>query len=320
MKNTKVLLLVLIIIFSLIFVSACSTSNENDVPINEHDSVGDVSQSETTESETAQNEKSQSETTDVDTLIKSEVTVEPKVLLDQDGIIITLKSLNIDDLFGPALKILVENGSDKSVTIQIRNAAINDVMIENIFSCDVVAGKNANDEIIFMQSDLDAAGIETIKDIEFKFQISDTETWDTVFDTNTINITTSADPSYVQTYDDSGFIALNQNGYKVVIKKIDNEDSSWGADIYVYLENNNEINTTIQVRDVSINGFMMEPIFSCDIVVGKKAYDSITFLESDLIDNDITSIDEMELAFHIFDEESWDTAFDSETITVTFGE
>lgn len=70
-------------------------------------------------------------------------------------------------------------------------------MVQTIFSCEVAGGKKANDQIIIMNSDLEQAGIEVIKDIELKFHIFDFQTWDTIFDSEAIMITTSADPSYV---------------------------------------------------------------------------------------------------------------------------
>lgn len=247
-----------------------------------------------------------------------EVTVDEQVVLDHDGITVTVKSLEMDGTWGPRLKVFVENKRENSVTIQVRDLAINGVMVESIFSCEVAAGKQANDEIVFMSTDLEVAGIELIKEIEFKFHVFDTETWDTVFDSETITITTSAPASFTQAYDDSGFVALDQDGFKIVIKYLDSKESFWGADIYTYIENNSDIDATIQIRNMSVNGFMIEPIFSTEVLAGKKAFDTITFLESDLTDNEITSIDELEFKFHIFETNSGDTVLDSAQITVTF--
>jgi hypothetical protein len=63
---------------------------------------------------------------------------------------------------------------------------------------------------------------------------------------------------------------------------------------------------------------MLEPIFSSDVLSGKKAFDTITFLEQDLTDNDIKEIESLEFKFHIFNMDGWDTLLDSETITVSF--
>jgi hypothetical protein len=247
------------------------------------------------------------------------ITVEEHEIFNQDDIAITLKSLNLEDsFFGPELKLLIENDNTKDITVQIRNVSINDIMVNSIFSCDVVSGKKANDAISFMSSSLDIARIKTIKKIEFYFHIFDSDTWDTIVDSKAICVETSADSSFVQEYDDSGYPAINTKDFKIVIKKLDNKESFWGADLYVYIENNFDQDVTIQVRDVSINGFMVSPSFSCDVLAGKRAFDSITFLESELTDNDITDITSIELTFHIFDMNEWNTIYDSDIVSISF--
>jgi hypothetical protein len=312
-----------------IFLVSCSTATQTA----EEASVKEDEEEQKIDVETQEMQKEEVETIDEDegeetkgessedapAPEENEVNVDEQVIFNQENIIITLKSLS-DSMWGPSLEVLVENNRDEGITVQTRDSAINGVMIESMFSCDVATGKKANDEITFMSSDLEIAQIETIKDIEFLFHIFNNETWDEIYDSDTIYITTSADESYVQSYDDSGFIALDQNDFKIVVKKLDSEDSFWGADIYLYIENNSEKNATIQVRDVSINGFMVEPAFSCDILAGKKAFDSITFLESDLEDNNIENIDELEFYFHIFESDGWDNIFDSELIKVSFSD
>jgi len=74
---------------------------------------------------------------------------------------------------------------------------------------------------------------------------------------------------------------------------------------------------TVQARNTSVNGFMVEPIFSCGIVPGKKALDGLTFFEDDIIGNGIDTITEIELSFHIFNTDSWDTIKDTELIIIT---
>lgn len=250
--------------------------------------------------------------------VSDQVSVDERIVLDRDGIKITVKSLATDGMWGPCFKVLLQNDRSDSVTVQVRDLAINGAMADCIFSCDVAAGKQANDEIIFMTSDLETAGIKVIKEIELKFHVFDAESWDTIFDSDAITITTSAEGSFDQTFDATGFVALDQRGFKIVIKHLDNEESFWGADIYVYIENNSDTDVTIQIRDMSVNGFMIDPVFSSEVLAGKVAYDTITFLDDDLIDNDIDSIDELEFKFHIFESSGWDTIFDSEKITVKF--
>lgn len=248
----------------------------------------------------------------------TEVTVEEQVLLEQEGIKITLKELDNEAWMGPELKVLIENTTDKNVTVQANNVSVNGIMIEDIFSSDVAAGKSANDTITLMSSDLEKAGIEVIQNVELKFHVFDTDSWDRIFDSDTIRIATSMDGTSEQEVDDSGTVVVDKDGIKITIKEADNEESFWGADIYIYVENNTEKNVTVQADSTSINGFMVEPYFSCDVAAGKKAFDSITFMESDLEKNNITSIDNMEIKFHVYDTDSTETIFDSETSSVSF--
>ena len=53
-------------------------------------------------------------------------------------------------------------------------------------------------------------------------------------------------------------------------------------------------------------------------MAGKHALDSVTFMSSQLTENDIENIEDIELSFHIFDTKSWDTIKDTDTIKITF--
>lgn len=254
---------------------------------------------------------------DTQTSSVTESAITETVIYDANNVKVTAKSLDYDDLFGVGISVLVENNSDKSITVQTRSGSVNGFMVDPMFSCDVAAGKKANDSITIMSDDLEAANITTIQTIEFKLYLFEAETWEDIDTSDVITLTTDA-TDYVQPIDDSGSVAYEGDGIKVVVKSLDSEDSFWGSDLYVYIENNSGKDVTIQTRDCSINGFMVDPVFSSDVIDGKKAFDSISFMESDLEENGITAIESIDLSFHIFDMESWDTITDTEVITITF--
>lgn len=246
------------------------------------------------------------------------VTLSEQVIFDSNDIKVTVTGMDHDNLFGPSVKVMLENNSSEDITVQTRKSSVNGVMADALFSVDVAAGKKANDSITFLSSDLEIAGVTTIKDIEFSLHIFNSDTWDTIKDSDLITLVTSADPSFVQSFDDSGFVAYDEDDIKIVVKKLTSEDSLLGSELYLYVENNSNAYLTIQARDVSINGFMVDPLFSCDVLPGKKAFDTMTFMDSDLEDNNITDITDLELKFHIFDADSWDTIKDSEIINIDF--
>lgn len=295
----KKFLLVLLVVMTAICLAACGGSSNTSNP------TGSSAQSEPSAGGSSSASK--------------RVSIQEEVIFDQNDIKVTAKSLDpTGSIFGATVAVLIENNSSKNITVQARNSAVNGVMVDTLFSCDVTAGKKANDAITFSASDLKRAGIEVIKEIQFQLHFFNAESWDTIVDSDPIIITTDADPSFVQEYDDSGVVLLDTKGFRIVAQGLDETSSILGTELLLYIENNTDNNVTIQVRDVSVNGFMVGTIFSCDVLAGKKAFDDITFMKSDLEKNSIKDINEIDLSFHIFDANSWNTILDSEPITITF--
>lgn len=245
------------------------------------------------------------------------VTIEEQVVYDADDIKITAKGLE-DGLFGTELTLLIENNSSKDVTVQARNANVNGYMVTTMMSADVAAGKKANDALTFETSGLKDCGIDTIATMEFSFHIFETDSWDKSVDTDVIKLETSVAGSYTQTYDDSGEVLVDENGVKIVGKGLSTDDSFWGPGVILYIENNTDKDITVQVRDVSINGFMVDSTMSEDVVVGKKAISAVQFFSTDLEENSITDIEDVELSFHVFEMSSFDTLFDTDVIAIKF--
>ena len=312
-KTAKILSLILILAVLTVMAAGCGSGSSGDVKTPSSVTSG----GEAAPSGSSASDSSSSASTS-GTASAPQATIEETVVLDRDGLKITAKSLATDDIFGPGIKLLIENNSDKSVTVQARNASVNGYMVETMFSTDVAAGKKANDTLTFMSEDIKTAGITTIADMEFSFHVFDSTSWDTIFDSEPVRLETSAAEGYTYSFDDSGNKVYDENGIEIVVKGL-SEDGSWlGPAVIVYVYNSSNRDFTVQARDVSINGFMVDPIFSSDVVAGKHAVDTITFMSSELEENEIESIESIELAFHVFSMDTWDTIVDTPTVTINF--
>lgn len=245
------------------------------------------------------------------------VTVEQTVLVDQDNVVITATGMD-ESVFEPELKLLIENNSDTNLTFQVRNASVNGYMVDTMMSEDVAAGKKSNTEITFTTSGLKECGIDTFANMEFSFHIFTTDGWDDYLDTDAITVETSAAATYTQTIDDSGEVFYDSDGIKIVGKGLSSDDSIFGPGLIIYIENNSDTDRTVQVRDTSVNGFMIDTVMSQDVVAGKKAITAVTFLSSSLEENSITDITSVETSFHIFDTEDWSNEIDTDPITINF--
>lgn len=242
-------------------------------------------------------------------------TIEEQVLMDMDGITVTATGLDLSGMMGPELKVLVENNGEKAVTVQVRDCSVNGFMIEPMFSCDVQPGKKSNDSISFFSSDMEANGIDVIGTIELSFHVFDPETFDTLFDSDTVMVETSAAGDVPAAGDVEKTVIFEQDG--IIISFVDfDTDDLFGLGIKFYIENNTETPITVQVRDSSINGFMLEGMMSADVMPGKITNTSLTFFETDLQDNGIESVEDVELKFHIFNKDTFDTIIDTDVITL----
>jgi hypothetical protein len=239
------------------------------------------------------------------------------VLVDEAGVRITTTGAVENRSYGPALKLLIENNSGIDLTVQSRNASVNGCMTETLLSADVVNGKKAYDWLAFDMDDLQKYGIDYLAWLEFSFHIFTSEGWDTYLDTEPI-VLSSADADTYKPQEITGIDLFHGEGFRAMVIGYTQSGLSDRPGIDVYLENNYDVPITVQVRDVSVNGFMADALISSEIMPGKNAIDKIKLSQSELNEIGITSIEEMEFYFHVFDFDTWDTIVDTEPIVVKF--
>ena len=245
----------------------------------------------------------------------SKVSIDEQVRVDQDGIKITATDYTTDSIWGDGIHLIIENNTDRDYTVGCDALIVNDFMISDLFVSDVAAGKKASETMYLSSSELKAAGIDTVGKVEMYFHAYDDDL-DDLFRKVYAEIHTSEFDNMDTSADDSGTELYNNNGIRIIGKTVD-EDSFWGMAILLYCENNSGRNITIHVDDMSINGFMMTPYFASTIYDGKKAFDDITIMSSDLESSGVQTIEEAELKFRINDEDTYDTIDETEPISFT---
>ena len=131
--------------------------------------------------------------------------------------------------------------------------------------------------------------------------------------TNTVEIT-DTQPSDSSS-SSSGDVIYDSNGIKITYLGV-GTTTLGQPKIKLYIQNSTNLNYTIQARNTSVNGIMAYPVFSCDVVAGKSAYDGLEFSKYISGDNEITTINSAEFTFHIFETGDWLGGFDSGVITI----
>ena len=95
-------------------------------------------------------------------------------------------------------------------------------------------------------------------------------------------------------------------------------DGLFGYGVKVFLENKTEESLMFSVKDVSVNGYMIDPFWASEVSGGKKANETITFLESDFEKNGIENVTDITFTLTVY--ESDDILSDNlveETFTIT---
>ena len=111
-----------------------------------------------------------------------------KVLYDKKGLKVTLTG--IDTRYsGAELKVLIENNTSVSYTVQCRDFSINDFSLSEVFSAEVGAGKKAVDSITVYGMDDAGITVDEIKNVELKLHFYDSDKWSNSFDSEMIRFT-----------------------------------------------------------------------------------------------------------------------------------
>lgn len=242
-------------------------------------------------------------------------TIENTVLVEQDGIVITAQEMVEDDIWGTGVKLLIENQSSENQTIGCDYAVVNDFMMTSLlFSADVAAGKKANETLYFSDSVMRGADITTIADIHFVFFSLDPNTYERKFTTQEVSLSTSASGKYEQPIPTDGQELYNQNGIRIMGRYVD-EDDFLGTSVVLFIQNTSDTDIVISCDNMSINGFMVTPYLSALVNSGKMSLSNITILSSDLEQNGIEKVTDIDLTFKGLNPENYQTIFETDAIT-----
>ncbi len=107
----------------------------------------------------------------------AEAEIEEQQCFDFNGLTVTAKELKNDSIWGDGVRFEIANNADKDYAVSTRAVIVNNCMVDAFWSATVAAGKKANETMWLSSSDLEAAGIDNIGQVEIYFYVYDTETY-----------------------------------------------------------------------------------------------------------------------------------------------
>lgn len=230
------------------------------------------------------------------------------VAVENDECKITVKKIDSDSRSEYTINLLFENkSSDKTYMFSAEKVSVNGVQYDPFFATEVAAGKKDNSKIVFSDTDLNKL-IGEFTDIEITFSAYDSDDWaaDYVL-SETIHIYPLGEDkatAFVRESRDSDNVIIDNDYISVTV--IGSETNEYGEYVVnLFLENKGDKDLMITAEDVSVNGFMADPYYGETLYAGNSVFSSMYWNESELSDNDITDVEEIEFIFKAIDDNDW---------------
>ena len=255
---------------------------------------------------------------------KSSKTKEAKgeKIIDNEGYSMTVEGIDENGVNGYTVKVLVENkSSDTNYVLTAQKVSVDGVQVEADFYSGVDAGEQ--DETGIYIKNLKKYGLSEYSDIEIE-----------VLAYNSEDITKKELPNetahiYPLGKDKAGKFeyeikatdqVLVDNEYVKVVYVGSEEDEDDGYSANIYIVNKTDTQIAVDATNVSINGYMADPLYMESVDGGKSAFTVMSWLSSDLEEaqTDKSSISNIEIEFDIYDEEnSSGEHFFNDKVTIT---
>lgn len=236
------------------------------------------------------------------------------VIYEGDDYKISASGLETDGFMGPAVKILLENNTEKNIALTGSELIVNGISLTGYLYIDAAAGKKANGELTIPSETLEIAGIEHIATISaMDAHITDTDEYETLTDMP-FELETSIADTYTQKINTDGDTIWESNGVTVIAQVV--ADSFWGNRVQLLIKNESSENILMQADNISVNGLMVTAIMSDTVYAGTVRFGDLTVFESELEANGITEIENIAFALKILSPETYDTIAESEELTV----
>lgn len=108
-------------------------------------------------------------------------------------------------------------------------------------------------------------------------------------------------------------VLVDNDDITVVLTGTDPDDM-FGYVLKLRLENKTDKTLMYSAENVSVNGFMVEPLFAQTVSAGNKANADFTIFDTDLEDNQISEVNEVKFSLRVYNDDDWteDAIFEDE--------
>lgn len=252
--------------------------------------------------------------TEIATEPPADYTLSDLTVVSNESCSFTVTGMEFNDHLGLQIHALCENKSDRPLMFSWLNTSVCGYMYDPLWAEEVAAGKKVNTTIGIDTYALEQMGVESVDEITFTLYVQDSEEFmnePVVNDQFTLYPTgKTADTALFPEYrHKEGETVIVENGdVTFIIESVDDELADYYT-LNCYIANHTDKNLLVSWEDVSVNGFMVEPFWAVSLAAGKQAYSEIIFYRSDLEEQDIEVVQDIEFKLLVSDSDDWEADF-----------
>ena len=228
-------------------------------------------------------------------------------VLDDDRIAIKITGMENDEIWGPVLKVEMENKTDKKLEFTVNEASVNGVSYFSYFDSELPAGKKANDKISFSDEELNET-LGEFTDIWLRFRVREAGNWDAddlaQEEVHVYPLGQEAASRYVYTPDGDDKVLVDNEDCTVILTGGKTGDF-WAYAMGVFVENKTDRTLSFTADDVSLNGYVCDPYWSVRVQPHGMSISDMAWSEDELKENGIKTVEELEYFFRVYESEGW---------------
>ena len=229
--------------------------------------------------------------------------------VDDENCTFKITGTRDDAIWGYSWDVYLENKTGKTLMFAVENVSVNGAMIDPFWATEVPSGMKKNSSISWSKQEFAKYGIEDVEAIEFTLHVYDSDDW---LAPRFVDQTFLYDPSgngtteytYIPKATDQ---ILYNSPYCFVAVTGTEDDSIWGYQVHLYIENKTDKELMFAVEDAGVNGYAIDPFWAKSIAPGKSSFTDISWSHSALEENGIDAVNDIQLSFKVYDANDWTT-------------
>ena len=219
------------------------------------------------------------------------------VLVDNDDLFIRLRGYEMDDQRGFTVKLYVENRSDRTIRLQIRDMVADGYLLDGpIHNETLAAGSRLNMKFNHLYG-LPGTPVK----FDFRLYAFDNSTWDDVLDEH-VTVFPQGEVSFVPSpREPLPSDALLMDNGNVTLAVIGTSRNANGLTATLYLHNKTDGPVLFYLTDSVINGFSANAHKDVTVPAGVYCITDVQWYSSWFEDNDVGEVTDVRLCFAAYD-------------------